>query len=301
MHNKTQANSVPEQQHRWGPPDEELASWDMVYRADLFKDQVVLVSGGGSGMGKGMAFMFARLGAKVSICGRNAERLEETKAAIKSLLKVNIDTYSMTIRDPEQVADMFEKIVKQHGRFDVLVNNAGGQYPQAAIDFSVKGWNAVIDTNLNGSWFMMQAAARYWRDTDQQGNIVNIVANVQRGMPQVAHTCAARAAVIYLSKSVSTEWASLGIRVNCVSPGSIATDGLNVYPHDAAARFKDSNPMRAFGHIYDVAQAVAYIAGPSGNFVTGEVLTVDGGNNQWGDTWPGGIPEYFDVDYGRLD
>jgi len=297
MLNKQNVHKVPEQDHNWGPSDDELASWEMVYRPDLFKDQVVLISGGGSGMGKGMAFMFARLGAKVVICSRNESRLEETKTAIKSQLDVDIDCYPMTIRDPDQVGELFEKVIDKHGSVNILINNAGGQFPQAAIDFSVKGWNAVIDTNLNGSWFMMQTAARYWRDKKMPGNIVNIVANVQRGMPQVAHTCAARAAVIYLSKSVSTEWAPLDIRVNCVSPGSIATDGLNVYPQEAAARFKDSNPMRSFGHIYDVAQAVAYIAGPSGKFITGEVLTVDGGNNQWGDTWPGGIPDYFDVDY----
>jgi len=288
---------VPEQDFSWGPSDEELASWEMVYRDDLFKDQVVIVTGGGSGMGKGMAFMFARLGAKVTICSRNEQRLAQTQQAISEHVGVDIDIQAMTIRDPEDVAKLFSNVISKHGKLDLLVNNAGGQFPQPAIDFSVKGWNAVIDTNLNGTWHMMQAAAKYWRDSETPGNIVNIVANVQRGMPQVAHTCAARAAVIYLSKSVSTEWAPLNIRVNCVSPGSIATNGLNVYPHDAAARFKDSNPMRKFGDIYDVAQAVAYIAGPSGKFITGEVLTVDGGNNQWGDTWPGGIPDYFDVDY----
>ncbi|MEM7359331.1 MAG: SDR family oxidoreductase [Pseudomonadota bacterium] len=297
MLNDVKAQRVPDENYSWGPSDEELASWEMVYREDLFKDQVVIVSGGGSGMGKGMAFMFARLGAKVVICSRNEERLLQTQESINKQLGIDIDCHTMTIRDPQQVSTLFDQVVAKHGRVDVLVNNAGGQFPQPAIDFSVKGWNAVIDTNLNGSWYMMQTAARHWRDTNTAGNIVNIVANVQRGMPQVAHTCAARAAVIYLSKSISTEWAPLNIRVNCVSPGSIATDGLNVYPYQAAARFKDSNPMRSFGHIYDVAQAVAYIAAPSGKFITGEVLTVDGGNNQWGDTWPGGIPDYFDVDY----
>jgi NAD(P)-dependent dehydrogenase (short-subunit alcohol dehydrogenase family) len=161
------------------------------------------------------------------------------------------------------------------------------------IDFSVKGWLAVIDTNLNGTWYMMQAAARQWRDRGTPGSIVNIVANVWRGMPQVAHTCAARAAVIYLSKTLSTEWAEHDIRVNCVSPGSIATEGLNVYPDGAAEAFCKSNPMQDIGDVFDVAQAVVYLGADSGKFVTGEVLVIDGGNQQWGDVWPGGKPDYF--------
>ena len=115
-------------------------------------------------------------------------------------------------------------------------------------------------------------------------------------MPQVAHTCAARAGVIYLSKSVSTEWAPLGIRVNCVAPGSVATEGLNVYPREAAEAFRFSNPMKTFGDAYDIANAVAYLASPeTGKFITGELLAVDGGRQQWGDDWPGGIPEYFRI------
>ena len=281
----------------WGLSDEELAEWPVVFNADLFKDQSVIISGGGSGIGKGMTYLFARLGAKVTICSRNEQRLKDTQASVKKLLDIDVDCIPMTIRDPKQVSELIDTVYEKNGKLDLLINNGGGQFPQAAIDFSVKGWNAVIDTNLNGTWYMMQAAARKWQANSEPGNIVNIVANIERGMPQVAHTCAARAGVIYLSKSVSTEWAPLGIRVNCVSPGSIATDGLNVYPPSAAQRFKDANPMRTFGDVYDIAQAVAYVAAPSGKFITGEVLTVDGGNNQWGDIWPAGIPDYFDVNY----
>lgn len=281
----------------WGLSDEELARAPIVFDKELFKDQSILVSGGGSGLGKAMTFLFTRLGARVTICSRSEDKLAATQASVKSLLDVDIDYVPMTIRDPEQVGNLMDRVWERQGGLDLLINNAGGQFPQAAIDFSVKGWNAVIDTNLNGTWYMMQAAARRWKEEGRPGNIVNIVANVHRGMPQVAHTCAARAGVIYLSKSVSTEWAPLNIRVNCVSPGSIATEGLNVYPPRAAARLKDANPMRTFGDGYDIAQAVAYVAAPSGKFITGEVLTVDGGNAQWGDNWPGGIPEYFDIDY----
>ena len=280
----------------WGLTDEQLATAPLAYRNDLLQGQTCLVSGGGSGLGRAMAYVLTRLGANVMICGRRAEKLAETAAGIRQHLGREIATQAMTIREPEQVEALIEATYARFGRLDTLVNNGGGQFPQDALDYSVKGWLAVIDTNLNGTWYMMQAAARRWRDLGVAGNIVNIVANVWRGMPQVAHTCAARAGVIYLSKSVSTEWAPLGIRVNCVSPGSIATDGLNVYDRSAAEQFKYSNPMHQFGDGLDIAQAVVYLSTPStAKFITGEVLVVDGGNSQTGDTWPGGIPEWFKV------
>ncbi len=291
-----QSMQAPDHQ-QWGLSDQELAEYPLVYRDGLFKDKTVVVSGGGSGIGKAIAFLFARLGAKVTICSRNEDKLLQTQAAIKKHVGVDIDYRSMTIRDPEQVASLVQDTWLQNKGIDYLVNNAGGQFPQPALDYSVKGWNAVIDTNLNGTWYMMQAVAQLWRKHKKPGSIVNIVANVQRGMPQVAHTCAARAGVIYLSKSVSTEWAPLGIRVNCVSPGSIPTEGFNVYPDGVPERFKDANPMRTFGDVYDIAQAVAYVCAPTGKFMTGEVVTVDGGNNQWGDNWPGGIPDHFKLNY----
>lgn len=294
---QTPLKKLPKAEPRnWGFTDEELATRPHAFRDDLLAGQVCLVSGGGSGLGRAMAFLFARLGAEVVICGRREERLAETAAGIRRLLGRELMIRSMTIRDPEQVDGLVAATFERYGRLDLLVNNGGGQFPQAAIDFSVKGWNAVIDTNLNGTWWMMQAAARRWRDTGTAGSIVNIVANVWRGMPQVAHTAAARAGVIYLSKSVAVEWAPLGIRVNCVSPGSIATEGLNVYPPGAADEFGNANPMRTYGDAYDIAQSVVHVGcGVTGKFITGEVLVVDGGNQMWGDVWPGNIPDWFKV------
>jgi NAD(P)-dependent dehydrogenase (short-subunit alcohol dehydrogenase family) len=281
---------------QWGMSDEELAAHPMPYRSDLFAGKVFLISGGGSGMGRAMAYQMVRLGADVMICGRRQEKLQETADGIARLLGRSIATRAMTIRDPAQVDALVAGTFERFGRLDVLVNNGGGQFPQAAIDFSVKGWNAVIDTNLNGTWYMMQSAARQWRDRGQPGSIVNVVAVVNRGMPQVAHTCAARAGVIYLSKSVAIEWAPLRIRVNCVAPGSIATEGLNVYPRAAAEAFRVSNPMLTLGDVYDIGNAVAYLAAEdTGKFITGELLAVDGGRQQWGEDWPAGIPDYFRV------
>jgi citronellol/citronellal dehydrogenase len=279
----------------WGMTDHELATWPLSFRDDALAGQVCLVSGGGSGMGRAIAYVLTRLGAQVIICGRRADKLEETAAGILQHLGKTIMTQAMTIREPDQVQTLFADAWAKFGRLDVLVNSAGGQFPQAAIDFSVKGWNAVVDTNLNGTWYMMQNAARQWRDHGVAGSIVNIVAVVNRGMPQVAHTAAARAGVIYLCKSLSIEWAPLNIRVNCVAPGSIATDGLNVYPREAAEAFTISNPMKRLGDVMDIAQSVVYLSAPTGKFITGEVLTVDGGRQNWGEDWPGGIPDYFRV------
>ena len=286
--------STPDSAPEFGFTDDQLATLTTVFRDDLFAGKTVIVSGAGSGLGKAIAMLFARLGARLAICGRNEEKLEDARA----LFRRHTDTVlarAMTIRDPAAVEGLIASTCERFGQLDVLVNNAGGQFPQAAIDFSDKGWHAVIDTNLNGSWYMMQSAAQRWRDEGVGGNIVNVVATVERGMPQVAHTCAARAGVIYLSKTVSTEWAPLGIRVNCIAPGSVETEGFEVYPPEASAAFKNTNPMRRLGDAYDIAEAVVYLSAPSGKFITGEVLTVDGGHTQWGDVWPAGIPEDFKV------
>ncbi|MFZ4531179.1 MAG: SDR family oxidoreductase [Alsobacter sp.] len=266
----------------------------LTFRDDLLKDQVVVVSGAGTGLGKAIAIQCARLGARLAICGRKVEKLEATAEILRGI-GADVMVRPATIRDAEDVDRMHGEIWERFGRVDHLVNNAGGQFPQAAIDFSVKGWNAVIDTNLNGSWYMMQAAARRWRDHGGPGSIVNIVAVVGRGMPGVAHTCAARAGVIHLSKTVAIEWAPLGIRVNCVAPGAIWTEGMNVYPEEARRELPRSNLMQRFGTARDVADAVTYLIGPSGSFVTGEVMVVDGGNQVWGDQWTIPRPDYFAV------
>ena len=272
--------------------EDDLRTAPLAYRSDLFEGKVVAVSGAGSGIGKATAILFARLGARLAICGRRADRLEAS-AEILRRLGAEVAVHPFSIRDVAEVARFHDEIWRRFGGLDVLVNNAGGQFPQAAIDFSPKGWNAVIDTNLNGSWYMMQAAARRWRDAGRGGSIVNIVAVVWRGMPGIAHTCAARAGVVYLSKTLATEWAPLQIRVNCVAPGVIETEGMAVYPEEARRAMPGSNPMRRSGQAQDVANAVAYLSAPTGAFITGETLVVDGGGQNWGDLWTIPRPAYF--------
>jgi citronellol/citronellal dehydrogenase len=276
----------------FGRSDDELATMELTFRAGLFDGQVALVSGAGRGIGKAIAFQLARLGARVALCGRDAARLDAAAARLRSL-GAEVLTHAMSIRDPDAVARLYDAVWDTFGTLDLVVNNAGGQFPQAAIDFSPKGWNAVIDTNLNGTWYMMQQAARRWRDARRGGAIVNIVTVVNRGMPGVAHTCAARAGVIYLSKTVAIEWAPLNIRINCVAPGAIMTEGMEVYPEEARRDLPKTNLMKRFGDVRDIADAVCYLAGPSGAFMTGEVVTVDGGNQVWGDQWTIPRPAWF--------
>ena len=279
---------------RRGLAVEDLATRETVYRSDLLAGKTLLITGGGSGMGKAAAFLAARLGANVAICGRNQEKLDQTREAILAATGVEIFTQSATIRDPEAVEALIGAVHDRFGGIDTIVNNAGGQYPQDAIDFTRKGWLAVIDTNLNGTWWVMQEAAKRWRDDGKPGNIVNIVANVERGMPQAAHTCAARAGVIYLSKTLATGWAPFDIRVNCISPGVIETEGFVMYPEEALKRFHKANPMKMRGNAWDVAEAIAYLASPAARFINGDLLVIDCGQAQWGVIWPGGMPDYFD-------
>lgn len=271
----------------------ELATLPTVYRDGLLKDQVVLVTGGGSGIGRGIAFLSARLGAEVVICGRTESRLVETCDAIEQATGRRPMHQVASIRDPEAVDAMLDAVFARYGRLDHLINNAGGQFPQDAIDFSRKGWLAVIDLNLNGTWWMTQGAAQRWRDNGQSGNVISIVANVERGMPQAAHTCAARAGVIYLSKTLATEWAPLNIRVNTIAAGVIESEGFRVYPKEALKRFHDANPMKRRGDVWDVAEGCVYLMAPSADFITGEMLVIDGGQAQNGAVWPAGRPDWF--------
>ncbi len=276
----------------YGFSDQELLDLPTVYADGLFSGKTVIVSGAGSGLGKAAAVLFARLGANLAICGRNPERLEAARVLLESLGgKVFAET--LTIREPEQVDRFMDGVWAELGPADTLINNAGGQFPQMALDYTIKGWNAVIDTNLNGTWNMMQATAKRWRDGGTDGNIVNVVADIWRGLPGMAHTTAARAGVIYGSKTVAVEWAPLNIRVNCVAPGCVETTAFGLYPPEGAATYLESNPMLRAGDAQDVAEACVYLAAATGKFITGEVLTVDGGQQMWGDPWPPGRPDYF--------
>ena len=279
---------------QFGLTEEQLRTMPTVYRNDLFKGKVVAVTGAGSGFGFAIATLFARLGADVAVLGRNEDRLTHAKDYFEAL-GARVYAEAVNIRDHERCTAYIANIWRELGRLDALINNAGGQFAQMALDFKPKGWNAVIDNNLNGTWYMMQAAAKQWVARKATGSIVNIVADFWRGMPGIAHTAAARAGVTYLSKSVAVEWAPFDIRVNCIAPGVLETSGFAHYPPEGLKTYVEANPMKRPGDVWDVAEACVYLAAPSAKFITGEVLTVDGGQQCWGDPWPTGRPDHFKV------
>lgn len=268
-----------------------LAEHPCSFAPGLLAGRTVVVSGGGSGIGRATAWLAARLGATVVVMGRSEDKLRATTDALHARgLKADFQT--VDIRDRARIEEAWRSLAERHPHVDLLVNSAGGQFPQAALDFSEKGWLTVINTNLNGTWFMMQQAALRWRDAGRGGCIVNVVV-VPQGLHGVAHTCAARAGVIALSESLAVEWAPLGVRVNCVAPGAIRTEGWAVYSEEARSRYPLTNPLMRPGTPWEIAEAIIYLGSPAGAFVNGEVLTVDGGGQHWGEIWTTGKPEYF--------
>lgn len=270
----------------------ELAALPTAYRDDLFKGQVVLVTGAAGGIGTACSVLFGRLGATIVGCGRDPESLDRLATNLAGL-GIDCWTQSMSIRDPEATQTLIDDVWSRHGRLDVMINNAGGQFAAPALDITPKGWHAVIETNLTGTWYMMQAGARQWIEAKQPGCIVNMSALTGGAFVGIPHTAASRAGQINLSKTLAVEWAPHDIRINCIAIGKVQSPGLERYP-DTARPYFDSNAMRRLGSVHDIAQAAVYLAGPTGQFVTGSVLTVDGGEDVWGEYWPLGRPAYFD-------
>jgi citronellol/citronellal dehydrogenase len=272
--------------------DGRLATAQHTLAPGLYEGRCAIVTGGGSGIGKAIAWLLARLGANVVICGRGLEKLELVRLSMEKA-GLAVRTSTCDIRDAQAIRRLFDLATTEFGPLDLLVNNAGGQFAQAAIDMTPNGWRTVVDINLTGTWLMMQAAARHWAAEARGGAIVNIVAACSRGMPGIIHTSAARAGVINASRTAAVEWAPLGIRVNCVAPGLVDTKGLEVYSAEARAGFALANPQKTFGDPWDIAQVVAFLGGDATKFMTGATIEMDGGAAMWGELWTHGRPDYF--------
>ncbi|MGB3800944.1 MAG: SDR family oxidoreductase [Lewinella sp.] len=248
-----------------------------MYAPNLFKNKVALVTGGRSGIGYGIAEALLKLGADVAICSRKEEPLAE---AADQLSKLGSCLYqTCDIRDGAQVKSLAERIQAEYGRLDLLVNNAGGQFPSLARAITDNGWNAVINTNLNGTFYVSRIMAEYFFIPQSSGNIVNIIVNMARGFPGMAHTGAARAGVENLTKSLAQEWATHNVRVNCVAPGTIISSGLDTYAEPVQAlldEMKEDNLMGRHGTVEEVANAVLFLASPLASYTSGTTLYVDG-------------------------
>ncbi|MFO0611835.1 MAG: SDR family oxidoreductase [Polyangiaceae bacterium] len=265
---------------------------DSMFREGLFRGQVALITGGGSGIGLSAAREIASLGASVAICGRKAEKIQ---SALELLAKDGIEEarlYGATcdIRDAEQVATYVADVQKRFGKVDVLVNNAGGQFPSPAATMSAKGWEAVIRNNLNGTFYMTREVATRLMIPAKRGRIVNVTAMVARGFPGMSHTGAARAGVENLTKSLAVEWAQHGVKVNAVAPGNnIRSSGTAQYGEEMLEITRRATPLKRLGTPEEVARVILFLASDRNDFITGAVFTVDGGQPLWGDIWP--IPE----------
>lgn len=248
-----------------------------MFKADTFKNKVALVTGGRSGIGFQIAKDLLLMGAKVIICSRKAEPLEKAAQQLAAFGKVAHHTCD--IRKVEDIAALIEFIKTKYQRLDILVNNAGGQFPALAEYINDKGWNAVINNNLNGTFYMTRDVANAFFIPQKQGVIVNIIAGIMRGFPGMAHTGAARAGVENLTKTLAQEWSDFNIRINCVAPGIIESSGLDQYPEQIQAMFeaaKEAIPMHRFGTVEDVSNVVCFLASPLAAYVTGISLYVDG-------------------------
>ncbi len=261
-----------------------------IFRPGLFENRVALVTGGGSGIGFSIARILGELGAKVAIASRKQERIDAAKVELADKHGVKALATTCDIREVEQVDKLVEKVRNELGEIDVLVNNAGGQFPTSAESLSTKGWDAVIRNNLSGTFYMTQAVGTRSMIPRKKGRIVNIIANIARGFPGMIHTGAARAGVENMTKTLAIEWAQYDIQVNAVAPGVIQSSGMDHYPPELIEMSRARTPKKRLGTVDEVGELVCFLASDAGSFVTGETWYIDGGAHLWGDNWI--IPEH---------
>jgi citronellol/citronellal dehydrogenase len=254
-----------------------------MFQSNIFKEKTVLVTGGGSGIGFVIAKQFLELGATVFIGSRKQARLDEALPKLQTFGECY--ALLLDIREPESVSRMADEIVQRSGKLDILINNAGGQFPSPAEDISPKGFNAVVNNNLNGTWNVTQIMANRFFLKQKNGSIVNIVVNNYRGVAGMSHTGAARAGVMNFTMSLAVEWANRGVRINCVAPGIIKSSGLENYPPELVAGVEKNIPMKRLGTMEEVAHMTLFLASDFATYITGETMYVDGGARLWGDIW----------------
>jgi citronellol/citronellal dehydrogenase len=255
-----------------------------VFRPGLLDGQVAIVSGGGGGLGRATAFELASLGARVVVCGRREELLHETARLAPG---GRCEAVACDIREEHQVAALVDATLERHGRIDLLVNNAGGQFLSPAEDITPKGFRTVIRLNVEGTWLMTHAVATSAMIPQGSGKVVSITLSPHNGLAGMAHSSAARAAVENLMRALSIEWSRFGIRLNAVAPGQFATETLQTkYPKPIVDSMAGTVPLGRLGREEEIAWLVAYLASPAGDFVSGAVLTVDGARDNWFGAWP---------------
>ncbi len=252
-------------------------SYQSVFHPGLFNDQVVVVTGGGTGLGRCTAHELAALGAQVVIASRNIEQLQQTAAEISDD-GGRCDVVELDLKNEDSIDEAIATVIERHGRLDGLFNNAGGQFSAPAENISNNGWRSVIDVNLNGTYMVTQAAFRHWM-RDHGGAIVSMLADIWNGYPAMAHMAAARAGIDNLSKTLSLEWARYDIRLNCIAPGTILSSGMTTYPEavqDFTVEQTSHIPAGRLGTESEVSAAAVFLLSPASSYIRGTTLRVDG-------------------------
>ncbi len=265
-----------------------------IFRDDLLAGKVCLVTGGGTGIGAAITREYVRLGATVVIASRKADAIARAVDGLTAELGRPVHGAQVDIRERDSVSALLAKVIADHGRLDVLVNNGGGQFFSPAETISPRGWDAVVATNLTGAWNMTRAAADAWM-LKHGGLVLSVTMLTHRTFPGMAHSHAARAGVEAMTRTLAVEWAARGIRLNCIAPGFVLTSGLRNYPAglDLMTQMQSLVPLKRLATADEVAWLAAYLASPAGAYLTGQTITLDGGKELWGDYWP--IPDPKDM------
>lgn len=261
-------------------------SYRSVFHAGLFAGQTIIVTGGGSGIGRCTAHELAALGAHVALVGRTAEKLEAVRDEIVAD-GGSASAHACDIREEQAVIGTIEAVLALRGRIDGLVNNAGGQYRTAMKTISTKGFEAVVRNNLTGGFIFMREVYNRWMEANG-GAIVNIIADIWHGWPDYAHSGAARGGMLTLSETAACEWAVSGVRVNCVAPGGIASSGFDTYTPEAKAKileYPPTVPLQRYGTEAELSAAIVFLLSPAAAYITGSCIRVDGGTPNARGTW----------------
>ncbi len=262
-------------------------SYGSVFAKDLFAGKVMLVTGGGSGIGRCVAHELAALGAHAVLIGRKPEKLQTVVDEIVAD-GGKASFHVCDIRQEEVVKQTVAAVVAAHGRIDGLVNNAGGQYMTPLEAITAKGWEAVINTNLTGG-FLMARECYLQSMSKRGGSIVNIVADMWGSMPGMGHSGAARAGMVSFTETAAIEWAGNGVRVNAVAPGYIASSGMDNYPPEMGPMLREmakTVPLGRFGTEAETSAGIVFLLSPAAAFISGSTLRIDGARPQVRMGWP---------------